>query len=47
MDKNAGFLENKSWFDKDRIQYFKMKLRNSEVKFKTDSYYIFDVISTS
>lgn len=43
MIKNAGYLENKGWFDKDRIYYFKMKLKTSEVKFKTDSYYLSDV----
>jgi len=43
MVKNAGYLENKGWFDKDRIYYFKMKLKTGEVKFKTDSYYLSDV----
>jgi len=43
MVKNAGYLENKGWFDKDRIYYFKMKLKTREVKFKTDIYYISDV----
>ena len=43
MTKNAGYLENKGWFDKDRIYYFKMKLKTSEVKFKTDIYYLSDV----
>ena len=43
MVKNAGYLENEGWFDKDRIYYFKMKLKTGEVKFKTDIYYISDV----
>ena len=43
MVKNAGYLESKGWFDKDRIYYFKMKLKTGEVKFKTDIYYISDV----
>jgi len=43
MTKNEGYAEDKGWFDKDRIYYFKMKLKTSEVKFKTDIYYISDV----
>lgn len=43
MTKNTGYLANKGWFDKDRIYYFKMKLKTSEVKFKTNIYYLSDV----
>lgn len=43
MFKNDAYLADKGWFDKDRIYYFKMKLKTAEVKFKTDSYYISDV----
>ncbi len=40
--QNEGYTGDNDWIEKDRLYYFKIKLKNNEVKFKSDLYYYSD-----
>jgi hypothetical protein len=40
--ENEGYKKGMNWFETDQLYYFKMTLKNSEVKFKSDLYYYSD-----
>lgn len=37
--RNEGYKYSKGWFDKDELYYFKMRLKNETVQFKSSLYY--------